>query len=202
MTALLPLAAAALALERSGQALALLAGSWSAGAARWRPEPGRWSALEVVNHLADEEKHDFRLRFCLLIDSPLSAWPRTDPQGWVTQRGYNGRDLLTSIERFGSERATSLSQLREMPEPDWSTRRGSLSALDLMASWQAHDLLHLRQLSELRYLWLESQDMNIEYAGEWPGLVRPSEHGTGHEQGQHKEQQLATHPAAGALEPS
>jgi DinB superfamily len=177
MTALLPLAAAALALERSGQALALLAGGWSAGAARWRPEPGRWSALEVINHLADEEKHDFRLRFCLLINSPQDPWPRIDPQGWVTGRRYNERDLLTSIEHFGSERATSLAQLRDMPEPDWSTRRGSLSALDLMASWQAHDLLHLRQLAQLRYLWLESQDMNIEYAGEWPGLVRPGEHG-------------------------
>ena len=131
----------------------------------------------MINHLSDEEKHDFRLRFCMLINSPQDPWPRTDPQGWAAQRRYNERNLLTSVEQFSSERATSPAQLREMPEPDWSTRRGSLSALDLMASWQAHDLLHLRQLAQLRYLWLESQDMNIEYAGEWPGLVRPGEHG-------------------------
>ncbi len=29
--------------------------------ARWQPEPGTWSILEVVNHLYDEEREDFRV---------------------------------------------------------------------------------------------------------------------------------------------
>ena len=27
----------------------------------WKPEPGRWNLLEIICHLADEEKHDFKL---------------------------------------------------------------------------------------------------------------------------------------------
>lgn len=30
--------------------------------ARWRPAPEKWSFLEVVNHLHDEEREDFRRR--------------------------------------------------------------------------------------------------------------------------------------------
>lgn len=30
--------------------------------ARWKPTPDKWSMLEVVNHLYDEEREDFRQR--------------------------------------------------------------------------------------------------------------------------------------------
>ena len=33
--------------------------------ARWKPAPDKWSILEVINHLYDEEKEDFRQRSIL-----------------------------------------------------------------------------------------------------------------------------------------
>ncbi|TSA83137.1 DinB family protein [Deinococcus detaillensis] len=162
-------------LERSGNAVALLASGLTEAEARWRPQPESWSALEIINHLADEESADFRTRFTLLIKAPQEAWPKIDPQGWARQRRYNARSLESSIERFLEERQASLRQLQAWPEPDWAVRHGSLSAADLIASWQAHDLLHLRQLAQLRYLYLEALGLNISYAGTWPGLVRPEE---------------------------
>ncbi len=35
--------------------------------ARWKPSPESWSMLEVVNHLYDEEKDDFRFRLDSLL---------------------------------------------------------------------------------------------------------------------------------------
>ncbi|AWN22736.1 DinB family protein [Deinococcus irradiatisoli] len=163
------------ALERSGNAVALLASHLSDDEARWQPGPGRWSALEIINHLADEESADFRTRLALLLHAPREAWPPIDPQRWVQQRRYNERSLLPSVERFLTERQASLQQLLSWAEPEWQARRGSLSAADLAASWQAHDLLHLRQLAEVRYLYLETQGYNLEYAGMWPGLRRSPE---------------------------
>ncbi len=158
-------------LEHTGHAIALLASSVPADEARWRPQPERWSVLEIVNHLADEESADFRTRLTLLLQAPAQPWPRIDPQGWAQQRRYNERDLNSSIERFLGERQATLRQLGAWPEPNWAVRRGSLSAADLMASWQAHDLLHLRQLAQVRYLYLEAQGLNTGYAGTWPELL-------------------------------
>ncbi len=44
-----------------------------------------------------------------------------------------------------------------------------MTAGDLLAAWVAHDVLHLRQLVELRYAYLveEAQPNSVGYAGEW-----------------------------------
>ena len=62
--------------------------------ARWRPSPDKWSILEVVNHLYDEEREDFRQRLELVLIDPAQAWPAINPRGWVTMRGYNERGLV------------------------------------------------------------------------------------------------------------
>ena len=60
---------------------------------RWRPAVGKWSLLEVINHLADEEKDDFRKRIDLLVHQPGAPWPAIDPEGWSVSRKYNGLSL-------------------------------------------------------------------------------------------------------------
>jgi len=75
---------------------------------RWKPTPDKWSILEVINHLYDEEREDFRQRLNLVLANPEQAWPRIDPQDWVTSRGYNERDLESSISNFLTERQKSL----------------------------------------------------------------------------------------------
>jgi len=44
-----------------------------------------------------------------------------------------------------------------------------MSAGDMFAAWAAHDLLHIRQLVELHWAWLNqySQGCQIAYAGDW-----------------------------------
>ena len=46
---------------------------------------------------------------------------------------------------------------------------GPLRAGDLLAAWQAHDLLHVRQLTRLHYRFLEQQaePFTLRYAGDW-----------------------------------
>jgi hypothetical protein len=36
----------------------------------WKPAPDKWSILEVVNHLYDEEREDFRQRLELVLTNP------------------------------------------------------------------------------------------------------------------------------------
>ena len=128
----------------------------------WRPSPDDWSIVEVVNHLADEEREDFRTRFDLTLHQPEADWPRIDPGKWVTERDYASRDLAESLTRFLDERAASLTWLRGLDNPKLATEHphpvvGGVSAGQLLASWLAHDLLHLRQLVELHYLYHREQ---------------------------------------------
>jgi hypothetical protein len=142
--------------------------------ARWKPTPDEWSILEVVNHLYDEEREDFRTRLDLLLHHPDQPWPGIDPRGWVVERKYNHRDLEESLNNFLSERQCSVSWLAGLSSPAWQTRRehpqaGSLSAGDLLASWLAHDFLHLRQLVGLHweYVSLLAKPYSTDYAGMW-----------------------------------
>jgi hypothetical protein len=142
--------------------------------ARWKPAPDSWSILEVVNHLADEEKEDFRTRLDYLLHRPGEVAPDIDPQGWVTARGYNQRDPAESLDRFLAERQRSLDWLRGLNAPDWQASMimpwgQPFHAGDMAAAWLAHDLLHSRQLVELHYAWTQRAvaPYEVGYAGDW-----------------------------------
>lgn len=141
---------------------------------RWRPDPGAWSILEVVNHLHDEEREDFRQRIDFTLHRRGEPWPPIDPEGWVVERKYNERNPYESLENFIKERTASLAWLRELRDVDWDAayehpRAGTLRAGDIMTSWLAHDYLHLRQLvhRHLQYTESFSEPYSSAYAGRW-----------------------------------
>ncbi len=54
--------------------------------AQVRPTPESWSILEVIGHLIDEERDDFRLRVDLTLNHPGEKWPPIHPGAWVPER--------------------------------------------------------------------------------------------------------------------
>ena len=141
--------------------------------AGWKPAPERWSILEVVNHLYDEEREDFRQRLQLVLTDPTLVWPRIAPQEWVTTRAYGERNLNESLSNFLNERQKSLVWLRSLRTPNLESvherEAGSLKAGDLLASWLAHDYLHIRQMTRLQwqYLTAKAKPFLTDYAGPW-----------------------------------
>ena len=141
--------------------------------ARWKPHSDKWSMLEVVNHLYDEEREDFRRRLHLTLADPLQPWPSINPREWVVSRAYNDRDLKTSLANFIAERESSLEWLEQLTEPNWNnTYTGTsipVSAGDLLASWLAHDFLHIRQLARLHWQYVGELSAPYEtgYGGPW-----------------------------------
>jgi len=145
----------------------------SGAEARVRPSPEAWSILEVVSHLLDEEREDFRPRLDLVLHRPQETWTPIDPAGWVTARGYNERELGATLSAFLAERERSLAWIAGLTAPDWNREYqasfGPITAGDLAASWAAHDLLHTRQLLELRRtrLLALAAPHRTGYAGDW-----------------------------------
>jgi hypothetical protein len=160
-------------MEDNGQAIQALVQGVSEDQARWKPGLDDWSILEVINHLCDEEIEDFRTHLDVLLYHPDRPWPEIDPQGWVTARLYNDRDLGSSLRNLARARQESLAWLRDLSAPDWQAARampfGEITAGDVLASWAAHDLLHMRQLVELK--WAHTSQLvaphDIRYAGQW-----------------------------------
>jgi hypothetical protein len=160
-------------LQQNSERIRSLVQGVSSKQARWKPALDSWSILEVVNHLLDEEREDFRVRLDIILHEPHRKMPAIDPEGWVMERGYNDRNLEESLEEFLSERKASLAWLEKLGEPDWQAAYqmsfGSIRAGDMFGSWVAHDLLHMRQLVELHraYMLELVAPFDVAYAGPW-----------------------------------
>ena len=160
-------------MDGNAQRIAALVRDVSREQARWRPDPESWSILEVVHHLLDEEKEDFRALLDVVLYYPQAPMPPIDPKGWVTERRYNEQDLEQTLQGYLAARQDSLAWLRELSSPDWAAGYeapwGRLTAGDVYASWVAHDLMHLRQLVRLHgeYTIRRLQPHSVRYAGRW-----------------------------------
>jgi hypothetical protein len=141
--------------------------------ARIKPDSASWSVLEVMCHLCDVEQEDFRLHLDSILHRPTEEWAAFDPGSWVTLRKYNERNLAETLNQFLAERKKSLDWLKSLPAPNWEAEHvdqfGSMSAGEMFVSWVAHDSLHIRQLSELRYgrILRQAAPFDVGYAGEW-----------------------------------
>jgi len=132
-----------------------------------------WSILEVVCHLQDEEREDFREHLDFILHRQNEEWHVIDPQAWITERKYNEQNLIEMQDKFFAERKQSLEWLKTLSGVDWETtytsEYGSVSAGEMFSCWVAHDNLHIRQLVELRRAYIESitKPYGIQYAGDW-----------------------------------
>ncbi len=154
--------------------LRAVAGEIAAEDARWKPADGGWSVLEIVWHLADEERVDFAVRLRSTIETPLAGWPPIDPEGLATERRYNELDMGEALDRFECDRAEHIEWLRTLTMSDLlkehdHPRMGAVPASVMLASWSAHDALHLRQISKRLYQLVQrdAPGTDLRYAGEW-----------------------------------
>jgi uncharacterized damage-inducible protein DinB len=139
----------------------------------FKPDPQSWSILEIVCHLLDEEREDFKTRVRNTLTTPLKQPPAIDPVGWVTSRNYAKQLYNERVEAFLTERRTSVKWLRSLDNPQWNNSfthpvSGTMTAYSLLANWLAHDYHHIRQINRRMYEYLkEKSKSNLSYAGEW-----------------------------------
>lgn len=115
--------------------------------------PGKWSALEVVQHLADSDLvFGFRLRMILTADRPpLQGY---DQDGWAATLRYRDGALADALAQLEVLRAANLRVLRRLgPEELERTgvhgERGAESLGHLTKLMAGHDLVHRRQIERV-----------------------------------------------------
>ena len=139
----------------------------------WKQNPEKWCLLEIICHLYDEEREDFRTRTKQVLESPELPLPKIDPVGWVIERKYLQQNFSEKLKDFLSEREQSVKWLQSLKNPKWENaynhpKLGKMTAKLILANWLAHDYLHIRQITKLKYDHLKSKsDADLSYAGNW-----------------------------------
>lgn len=137
----------------------------------WKPDADKWCLLEIVCHLYDEEKEDFRTRVKYTLETPEKPLPMFDPSVWVTERKYMDQNYQDMARKFLQERASSIEWLTSLQNAPWGNannhpKLGPLSSEHFLANWLAHDYLHIRQMYKLQFQYLGFLvGMDLSYAG-------------------------------------
>ena len=139
----------------------------------WKPQTENWCLLEIICHLYDEEREDFRARIKHVLETPTDTLPSIDPSGWVQEREYLRQGFTDMLEKFLNERGQSIEWLKSLQSPKWDNaynhpKFGQMTAKMFLSNWLAHDYLHIRQILKLKFNYLhELTNEKLTYAGEW-----------------------------------
>lgn len=114
-----------------------------------------WSPFEVVGHLIHGERTDWMPRVRRILE--LGESRAFDPfDRWAQEHESQGKTLAQLLDEFAELRTQNLTALRALGlQPKDFTKRGRHPALgivtmsELLATWAAHDLTHLHQISRV-----------------------------------------------------
>ncbi len=115
--------------------------------------PGKWSVIQVVQHLADSDLvAGYRIRMVVAENSPLLQG--YDQDGWAREFHYDQVPLAAALDQLRSLRTVNL-RLWSRLTPDQLQRigihseRGSESAGHILRLMGGHDLVHRRQIDRI-----------------------------------------------------
>jgi hypothetical protein len=133
--------------RRLSEVVSTLAGS----NIEWRPAPGKWSAREILCHLADcEIAFAFRLRQTLAETNHVIQ--PFDQEKWAGM--YGGLTARGALSAFSSLREWDLALISATPAEAMSKKvthpeRGDMTFRTIVETMAGHDLNHLVQLNAI-----------------------------------------------------
>lgn len=120
---------------------------------RKRPAPEKWSAGEILAHLADSEiVIGWRLRQILgAPGTPIQAY---DQDSWAAAGHYEKRDPRKSAEQFRVVREANLALLKSLTPGQWKhhgmhSERGEESIEHIVRMIAGHDINHANQIERI-----------------------------------------------------
>jgi hypothetical protein len=117
-------------------------------------QPGKWSVVEVIQHLADSELvFGYRVRMTLAHETPpIQGY---DQDAWATSLRYRDVSLEDSLNQLGVLRDRDIALLRTLSPSEWERigvhfERGPESVRRMAELIAGHDILHRRQIDRIK----------------------------------------------------
>ena len=114
-----------------------------------------WTIFEVVGHLVYAERSNWIQRAKVVLEHGENGrFEHFDRLGYI--RESEGKSMGQLLDEFARLRSQNLEQLRAMNLSDTDLERkgqhptfGLVTLSQLLATWPAHDLTHLHQISRI-----------------------------------------------------
>ena len=140
-------------LERTPASLRALLGGLSPEWTSVNEGPDTWSPYDVIGHLIHGERTDWMARVGIILEDggTFHTFDR-----FAQFRESQGKPLTRLIDEFDAARRESLQKLRalQLTEADLNKtgihpKFGTVTLRQLLATWVAHDMDHLMQISRV-----------------------------------------------------
>jgi len=118
------------------------------------PIPGKWSAAEIVHHLADSESQS-ATRIRKLLAEPFPVIQGYDQEEWTRKLHYQSRPIEPALGLFRYARETTCQLLELMTDEDWRrlgwhSEAGSYRSERWLEIYAEHAHCHAGQIRRLR----------------------------------------------------
>jgi hypothetical protein len=118
-----------------------------------RPAPDRWSTLEILAHMAEDEFAS-SWRYRQMIEHDGVTLQGFDQDLWARLGRYAAWNASEALELFRLLREGNLRVLRSLSSEQWErsgnhVERGRLTVRELARHMAAHDINHIEQIGKL-----------------------------------------------------
>jgi hypothetical protein len=115
-----------------------------------RPVPDKWSIVEIIAHLAEDELVT-SWRYRQMIENSGCALPSFDQDQWARLGDYPSWSPAEALEMFRLLRDANVRMLRNLSCDEWDrfgvhAERGRISVRDLAQHMAGHDMNHIDQI--------------------------------------------------------
>jgi uncharacterized damage-inducible protein DinB len=135
------------------RALAELIAGVSDEVLRQPPSPGKWSVIEILSHLAEDEVAT-SWRYRQMLENDGIRLEGFDQDKWSSWGDYRSRSAKESLELFRLLREANLKMFARLTPEEWQRKgvhseRGPTSVEGLMRHMAGHDLNHMEQIRRI-----------------------------------------------------
>ena len=142
-------------LERTPQVLSLLLEGLSKEWTDSNEGGASWSPYDIIGHLIHGELTDWVPRTQIILNKEVNS--QFEPfDRFAQEKNSKGKSLTQLLEEFNKLRKENIKKLRDFSiskeQLDWvgfHPEFGKVTLRQLLATWVAHDLSHLAQISRV-----------------------------------------------------
>jgi hypothetical protein len=115
-----------------------------------RPIPDKWSIVEIIAHLAEDELVN-SWRYRQMIENSECALSGFDQDEWARLGDYISWKPADALQLFWLLREANVRMLRRLNSEEWErlgwhAERGITTVRGLMLHMASHDIVHLEQI--------------------------------------------------------